>query len=152
MKAIYFLLVLICPILCFSQTEIYFKYDEAGNQRYRGNDINGKQAEETSPEAEVALMTQNDALSDELFWNEIRIYPVPVKDILTIEWTNKADALIDNVSLYQHNSLSSLIQQKNYSNINRQVRMDMSSYYMGVYILSFQLKDGRTISRNITKQ
>ena len=89
MKAIYFLLVLICPILCFSQTEIYFKYDEAGNQRYRGNDINGKQAEETPPEAEVALMTQNDTLSDELFWSEIRIYPVPVKDILTIEWTNQ---------------------------------------------------------------
>ncbi len=26
----------------FSQTEVYFKYDEAGNQRYRGTNPSGK--------------------------------------------------------------------------------------------------------------
>ncbi len=29
--------------LGFSQTEVYFKYDEAGNQRYRGTNAGNKQ-------------------------------------------------------------------------------------------------------------
>ncbi|MET3537824.1 hypothetical protein [Chryseobacterium limigenitum] len=37
---------LFISFLGFSQTEVYFKYDEAGNQRYRGTNVNGKNTEE----------------------------------------------------------------------------------------------------------
>ncbi|TLX23326.1 hypothetical protein FE904_22465, partial [Chryseobacterium indologenes] len=33
----------------FSQTEVYFKYDEAGNQRYRGTNASGKKDPELIP-------------------------------------------------------------------------------------------------------
>lgn len=124
-----------------------FSYDEAGNQIYRGKPITviGQQSEE-EPQGIVAT---ND--EEEKFWNEVRIYPVPVKDILTIDWTDKVDGLIDNVSIYQQSSIHWKFQQQNIPDLNRKVEINMSTYYMGVYVLTFQLKDGRSISRNITK-
>lgn len=42
MKARFLILVfLLTGVLSYSQTEIYFKYDEAGNQKYRGTNANG---------------------------------------------------------------------------------------------------------------
>lgn len=161
---IYFIFVLCFGLACraqiVSQQEPFavpeqngayvYTYDDAGNQIFRGYVCSicpqGKQEEEVQQDVQQQISVEEDS-----FWLGIQVYPVPVKDVLHISWNEENDALIDNVSLYQHNSLSSLFQQKNYPNINRQVQINMSSYYMGVYILTFQLKDGRIISRNITK-
>lgn len=43
-KKVFSLLSLLIAFLGFSQTTVYFIYDEAGNQRYCGPDINCKQA------------------------------------------------------------------------------------------------------------
>ena len=143
-------LSMILGVFGFSQTtEIYFKYDEAGNQRYRGTIINARQATQELAKAPIPPK-QDDEVKK--FWEGIKVYPVPVKDILTIEWTDENNELIDNVSLYEHNRVHFVFQQKNLPNINKQVQINMGSMYMGVYILSFQLKDGRVISRNITKE
>ena len=124
---------------------IIFRYDEAGNQIYRGTDliIVGPGIVESK---ETSLKTEDP------FWLGIQIYPVPVKDVLTISWNEENNDLIESVSLYQHTTMAFLFQQKNYANLNRQVQIGMSSYYMGVYVLSFQLKDGRVMTRNIIKE
>ena len=132
----------------FAQTQLYFKYDEAGNQRYRGDNQYAKPTKEEDPILELA--TESNTAEDQ-FWSTVQIYPVPVQDMLTISWTNEADQLIDNVTLYQHNTVANVFSKKNLPNLNRTVNINMSGMYMGVYILSFQLKDGRTMSRNITK-
>jgi len=126
---------------------IVFKYDEAGNQIYRGYAILGKSA----PEEEPQIASQS-FIEEDKFWLGIQIYPVPVKDVLTISWNEENNDLIESVSLYQHTTMAFLFQQKNYANLNRQVQIGMSSYYMGVYVLSFQLKDGRVMTRNIIKE
>ena len=125
---------------------IIFRYDEAGNQIYRGNDIIA-QGKTTPEETVVKSVPEEDP-----FWLGIQIYPVPVKDVLTISWNEENNDLIESVSLYQHTTMAFLFQQKNYANLNRQVQIGMSSYYMGVYVLSFQLKDGRVMTRNIIKE
>ncbi|QBJ86654.1 hypothetical protein DDI74_10435 [Chryseobacterium gleum] len=144
----------------FSQTEIYFKYDEAGNQRYRGTDIAGKKIEET-PLKETALQEQArtasivqeiPAMDEKTFWKQIRLYPVPVNDYLTIDWTEEVDGLIESVSLYQHSTVHWKFQQQNIPELNRQVKINMTGYDWGVYILRFTLKDGRVFGRNITKR
>lgn len=43
-------------------------------------------------------------------------------------------------------------QQKNTINLNRQVQINMTGYYLGVYVLSFTLKDGRVYTKNIIKE
>lgn len=141
------------------QPKVYFGYDEAGNQIYRGDLMFGKQQTKTEEKTQVKqveipqeiAVNQTFVLDEKAFWNEIRIYPVPVKDILTIDWTEKVDDLIDNIGLYQQSSVHWVFQKKNANALNRKIQIDMSQQYMGVYILTFTLKDGRRVSKNITK-
>ena len=144
-------LSMILGVFGFSQTttEIYFKYDEAGNQRYRGTNISARQA---APDKTKTVTSQKEDEKDKKFWEGVKIYPVPVKDVLTIQWTESVNDLIDSVSLYQHSVTSWNFQQKNAVALNRQVQINMTGYYLGVYVLSFTLKDGRVYTKNIIKE
>lgn len=140
----------------FSQTEVYFKYDEAGNQRYRGTNAAAKKADEIIPKEmklqEQAKTQEAPAMDEKAFWKQIRLYPVPVNDYLTIDWTEEVDGLIESVSLYQHSTVHWKFQQQNIPGLNRQVKINMTGYDWGVYILRFTLKDGRVFGRNVTKR
>lgn len=139
----------------FSQTEVYFKYDEAGNQRYRGPNAAGKNTPSEVAKKEtktVAAVQQAPAMDEKTFWKQIRLYPVPVNDVLTIDWTEEADNLIESVSLYQHSTVHWKFQQQNIPGLNRQLKINMTGYDWGVYILRFTLKDGRIFGRNVTKR
>lgn len=144
--------------LGYSQTEVYFKYDEAGNQRYRGPDVNARQQPKDVASVEnktvPAVQEQKDdtQMDSKEFWSNIRLYPVPVNDILTMDWTEEVDALIETVSLYQHSAVHWKFQQQNLPNLNRQLKINMTGYEWGVYVLHVKLKDGRVFSRNITKR
>ncbi|PKF74767.1 hypothetical protein [Chryseobacterium sp. PMSZPI] len=149
---------LLIGFLGFSQTEVYFKYDEAGNQRYRGTNAAAKKAEEAIPkemklqEKTAAITQQAPAIDEKTFWKQIRLYPVPVNEYLTIDWTEEVDSLIESVSLYQHSTVHWKFQQQNAPGLNRQVKINMTGYDWGVYILRFTLKDGRVFGRNVTKR
>ncbi|AKK74935.1 hypothetical protein OK18_13095 [Chryseobacterium gallinarum] len=146
--------------LGYSQTEVYFKYDEAGNQRYKGTNTAAKKAEDLiSKEVKVQQQaktsiaaSQTPAIDEKAFWKQIRLYPVPVNDYLTIDWTEEVDSLIESVSLYQHSTVHWKFQQQNIPGLNRQVKINMTGYDWGVYILRFTLKDGRVFGRNVTKR
>jgi hypothetical protein len=148
------LLSLIIGFLGFSQTQVYFKYDEAGNQRYRGPDSNAKQAPESSRaiQPKAITVTQPQAMDEKEFWKQIRLYPVPVNDVLTIDWTEEADNLIESVSLYQHSTVHWKFQQQNKPGLNKELKINMTGFEWGVYVLHFTLKDGRVFSKNITKR
>ena len=130
--------------------EIIFKYDDAGNQIYRGYEVGMKQVQEP----EVSIMKVEPVLlpKDQEFWDELQIYPVPVKDILTIAWSDEAEVLIDEVSLYEQNTVHWKFLHKNIPTLNKQIQVDMTKYYMGIYVITFKLKDGRRISKNILKR
>ncbi len=153
---LFLLIPVIFPVFLFSQfspmgipqSSIVFSYDDAGNQVYRGIDSGNQQVKSVQEEPQ---QEQNTMTDEERFWLGIQIYPVPVKDVLTISWNEENDALIDHVSLYQHTTLAHLFQKRNTANLNKQIQIEMLSYYMGVYVLTFQLKNGKTMSRNITK-
>jgi len=148
------LFFLLIGIWGYSQTEVYFKYDEAGNQRYRGP--------ESAPKLKTGLLSrsapatasfvQNPAIDEKTFWKQVRLYPVPVNDVLTIDWTEEVDHLIESVSLYQHSTVHWKFQQQNLPELNRQLKINMTGYDWGVYVLRFTLKDGRIFSKNITKR
>lgn len=152
---------LMIGFFAYSQAEVYFKYDEAGNQRYRGTNSNAKQASKDPvlEENKVAAVNSEDkktsavaTMDEKSFWKQIRLYPVPVDDILTIDWTEEVDSLIESVSLYQHNTVHWKFQQQNLPNLNRQLKINMTGYEWDIYVLYVKLKDGRTFSRNITKR
>ena len=136
----------IVGVATFAQTSLIFNYDAAGNQVLRGIKLSRISNPTIVENNLVEVVDENKA-----FWDGIRIYPVPVKNILTIDWNEENNQLIDNVSIYQHTTLASLFSKQNVASLNRQVTIDMTHYYMGVYVLSFKLKDGRVISKNIIK-
>ena len=140
---------LMIGFLGFSQTEVYFEYDEAGNQKYRGTGFNVKRA---PAESKTASLIQSQVMDENSFWKHIRLYPVPVNDILTIDWTEETDSLIQSISLYQHSTVHWKFQQQNIPDLNKQLRINMTGYDWGVYVLRFTLKDGRGFSKNITKR
>lgn len=148
-KKVLSLFSLLIGFLGFSQTEVYFKYDEAGNQRYRGIDANAKQTPETLSKT---TLTGSTVIDEKAFWKQVRLYPVPVNDFLTIDWTDEVDELIESVSLYQHSTVHWKFQQQNLPSLNKQLKINMTDYDLGVYVLRFTLKDGRVFSKNITKR
>lgn len=147
---------LLIGFLGYSQTEVYFKYDEAGNQRYRGTNSAGKTASTEVKKAEqietTSVEKQQPLLDEKSFWKQIRLYPVPVNDYLTIDWTEEVDGLIESVSLYQHSTVHWKFQQQNIPDLNRKLKINMTGYEWGVYVVHFTLKDGRAFSKNITKR
>lgn len=150
---------LFISFLGFAQTEVYFKYDEAGNQRYRGTNSAGKTVPEEIKEVKkaeeiktVTSIKQETVMDEKAFWKQIRLYPVPVNDYLTIDWTEEVDGLIESVALYQHSTVHWKFQQQNIPSLNRKLKINMTGYDWGIYILHFTLKDGRVFSRNITKR
>lgn len=147
---------LLIGFLGYSQTEVYFKYDEAGNQRYRGTNTAAKKVPEIAKQevntTETVIAKQAPQMDEKTFMKNIRLYPVPVNDFLTIDWTEEVDSLIESVSLYQHSTTHWKFQQQNTPDLNRQVKINMTGYDWGVYILRFTLKDGRVFSRNVTKR
>lgn len=147
---------LLIGFLGYSQTEVYFKYDEAGNQRYRGTNSAGKTASNEVKKAEqietVSVEKQQPLMDEKSFWKQIRLYPVPVNDYLTIDWTEEVDGLIESVSLYQHSTVHWKFQQQNIPALNKKLKINMTGYEWGVYVVRFTLKDGRVFSKNITKR
>ncbi|MGE8554221.1 MAG: hypothetical protein ACN6OB_09880 [Chryseobacterium jejuense] len=152
MKKNYLNALFLCTTLGVSaqQTEVYFKYDEAGNQRYRGPESSARQASETLSKKEP--QTTSPAIDEKEFWKQIRLYPVPVNDVLTIDWAEQVDGLVESVSLYQHSTVHWKFQQQNTPDLNRQLKINMTGYEWGVYVIRFTLKDGRIFSKNITKR
>lgn len=149
------LLSLTIGFLGFSQTEVYFKYDEAGNQRYRGTNSAAKTVPEESKKVEevkVTTVKEESVIDEKAFWKQVRLYPVPVNDYLTIDWTEEVDGLIESVSLYQHSTVHWKFQQQNIPDLNRKLKINMTGYDWGVYVIHFTLKDGRAFSKNITKR
>lgn len=150
------LLSLTIGFLGFSQTEVYFKYDEAGNQRYRGTNSAAKTAPEEIKKVEEVKTTvavkQETEIDEKAFWKQVRLYPVPVNDYLTIDWTEEVDRLIKSVSLYQHSTVHWKFQQQNIPDLNGKLKINMTGYDWGVYVIRFTLKDGRAFSKNITKR
>lgn len=157
MKKNYFSALFLCTSLGLSYaqvTDVYFKYDEAGNQKYRGFNTNGQEVPETSLIAESRTISSVDSqiMNEKTFWKQIRLYPVPVNDVLTIDWTEQVDGLIESVSLYQHSMVHWKFQQQNLPDLNKQLKINMTSYDWGIYVIRFTLKDGRVFSKNITKR
>lgn len=139
----------------FSQTEVYFKYDEAGNQKYRGTNSTEKTTEKPIQKEINTLSTaqsESQMIDEATFWKQIRLYPVPVNDYLTIDWTDEVNELIESVSLYQHSTVHWKFQQQNMPELNKNIKINMTGYDWGIYVVNFKLKDGRTFSKNISKR
>lgn len=84
MKKIVTSIVSLIGVSVMAQTTLIFKYDDAGNQVYRGTDPNAQVVNKAveQPKEELAMQEMSE---EDKFWLNVRLYPVPVKDVLTID-------------------------------------------------------------------
>ncbi len=118
-----------------------FSFDKAGNQRSSAICTKEDKTNHTSKEQE-----QEDI---EEIASKIEVYPVPVQDFLNIRWAQEVDDLVDRIVLSDMLGRVSLPITKPANSF--QTRINISSYSDGVYIVSFFLKDGRRLNKNILK-
>lgn len=142
--------LLLSCIWGYSQTELSFEYDEAGNQIYRGIRDNN---EENRSQNGIVSHTNSGMSEEELtFWNEIKIGPNPVKDRLTIQFLGNIKENIQKISLYGQSSLGRELYTKDIFLVKGdREEIDMTAYLFGNYTISFRLKNGKVYSKHILK-
>lgn len=126
---------------------VSFLYDEAGNQILRK--ANSFEISESFNKKNIAPANNEISLQD-LFFEHIQFFPVPVKDNLTIKWDNDVNGEIFAIGLYNHSQIS-FFYKENTPNLAGQIEINMSSFYSGIYIIQFTLTDGRVYSKSIIK-
>jgi hypothetical protein len=134
----------------YAQTEVVFHYDEAGNQVYRGpfssedkTKNNAKEEPENSPQ--LSLMSAEEAA----FWKEVKMAPVPVKDILTIIVSEEIRKNLQEISVY--NMLGNMLYTKKRASDSSRTEISMGHYIEGAYVVKFILKGGKIYSQTILK-
>lgn len=135
----------------YAQREIIFDYDEAGNQIYRGekNDLKTLGDDQNFIEP---IVTINDKVSEEevKFWQGVKLAPVPVKDVLTIQINQEIKDILEEIIVTDMLGNLQYI-KKNTSLSFLQTEINMHSYIEGVYIIRFNLKNGKFYSQSILK-
>lgn len=123
---------------------VLFRYDNAGNQIYRGPDgivcVNCRPGEEIIPPS----------LADQIA-NKIQAAPVPVKTNLTVIWDLSITDFIVSIDLLPYNA-SNITETVNITSLNTNSYLfRMSHLPYGVYYLKFNLTDGSVYTRTVTK-
>lgn len=152
MKSILFISLFLLCGLFFSKAQIrlVFSYDESGNQISRLLLLNTVKPISNIPVPHISSV-EKEKTEEELFWENIQIYPIPIKSTLTLSWNTEMRDLISNINIYEHSTFSNLFAIKT-NNFNNKIDINMTGYRMGVYILSFTLKNGKTYTKNIIKE
>lgn len=142
--------LLLSCIYGYSQTELSFEYDEAGNQIFRG--IRDNDEENRSQNGIVGHTNSGMSEEELVFWNEIKIGPNPVKDRLTIQFLGNIKENIQKISLYGQSSLGRELYTKDIFLVKGdREEIDMTAYLFGNYTISFHLKNGKVYSKHILK-
>lgn len=126
-------------------TLVVFRYDQAGNQIYRGEScINC--CTNCRPGQEESSVTLADQVA-----NKIQAAPVPVKTDLNVIWDVSIKDFIVSIDLLPYNSFN-ITESVNLTSLNtNSYTFRMSHLPYGVYYLKFNLSDGSVYSRSVIK-
>ncbi|CVK16211.1 Por secretion system C-terminal sorting domain-containing protein [Apibacter mensalis] len=150
----YFYLFLFCLLyrIEFIQAQnLYFGYDDSGNQVLRKLEYDEVrdpisrllQPESIDPSAvgEPIMYTKN---------NEIEIYPNPVETALTIRWNPVIANLLIKIELLAYNA--TLIEEVKFKASERKAVLNMGPKPSGVYYVKLYCSDGRIIHHTVIKK
>ncbi|WP_312311152.1 T9SS type A sorting domain-containing protein [Empedobacter brevis] len=127
---------------------VVFSYDEAGNQISR---IAHSLEISSNSSGNKTTMYVSDSTSEDLFFEYIQLFPVPVQNDLTIKWDNNVDGEIFSIGIYNHSQLN-FFYKENVQSLSGHLEINMSTYNPGIYIIQFTLNDGRVYAKSIIKK
>ncbi|MCO6564842.1 MAG: T9SS type A sorting domain-containing protein [Apibacter sp.] len=146
-----FLFFLLYRIEFIQAQNLYFGYDDSGNQVLRKLEYDEVrdpisrllQPESIDPSAvgEPIMYTKN---------NEIEIYPNPVETALTIRWNPVIANLLIKIELLAYNA--TLIEEVKFKASERKAVLNMGPKPSGVYYVKLYCSDGRIIHHTVIKK
>lgn len=149
MKRNFTLLLLFFFASVYSQSEILFDYDSAGNQikRYFINMSPRPAGNDTIKDDKD--LTEKDLLTSDIY-EDIQYYPNPVREELFVKWKLQGDQFVERIDLY---SISGqwLASIKNLDKSNS-ASIHFSSYPEGMYNLVLQCSGGEQKTLKIIKK
>lgn len=132
-----------------------FLYDKSGNQILREQRNCDPplvwEVSKSNNELNQAIHRVSSTSSNEDFFKEVKIYPNPVKDYLTVEWSEAIGKKIYQVMVFQHSNLHWVYTSDKTALANRKFKLNMQELPYGVYVLTFILQDGKRMSANVSK-
>lgn len=139
MKRFLCLISFLSCFLAFSQREIIFEYDEAGNQIYRGERVLYR----SRSVVENSIIPNNAEMSAEerVFWENITIGPNPVVHTLYVDINSGLKQNIHQIILYDVFGKPIRV-IRNLSSLSNRIEIDMRAYNVGAYYISFHLRNG----------
>lgn len=108
---------------------------------YKGN---GPSYSETPATVTFDIQVSTLSVEDQLFEKNIKIYPIPVKDIINI--SNNSNNIISKIEIID--MLGNIVSTTNFSVFNSNLKIEVSNYNSGIYIMRIS-KDGYTLKRKI---
>ena len=123
---------------------VIFRYDDSGNQIYRGPDCTNCCSTCRPGEEEVSNIA-------DMIANKIQAAPVPVKIDLTVFWDLSIRDFIVSIDLLPYNAFN-IAESVSIRSLNTNSYIfRMSHLPYGVYYLKFNLSDGSVYTRTVTK-
>lgn len=124
---------------------VIFRYDDSGNQIYRGPELCTNCCATCRP-GEESPSTLADMVA-----NKIQAAPVPVKTDLTVLWDLSIRDFIVSIDLLPYNAFN-ITESVSIRSLNTNSYIfRMSHLPYGVYYLKFNLSDGSVYTRTVTK-
>lgn len=144
------------PLFCLfffsiqAQDKLVFSYDNAGNQILRDRICLNCSAAKADVAKDAIPSTDSDEIAQDWLDEKFIASPNPVTDILSVEWINKKETEILQLSLYGSGNRL-LYTLKPVTGIN-QAEFNFSRYPSGFYILLVSYSDGKTETYKILKK
>ncbi|WP_211356675.1 T9SS type A sorting domain-containing protein [Aquimarina intermedia] len=137
----------------FSQSKLIFTYDSAGNQVKKvycktGNcEVLLKSANAKSVIEKV--QSEKEIIEYKEFNNSISIFPNPTKGLLNLRWDSQYNDLISEIVVID---TASKVYSLNFVSDDSMIKLDLSYWPNGLYLVKFLFNDGNLITKKIIKK
>ncbi len=135
--------------------KLVFIYDSAGNQKTRrlpNNSSGTPSLKAQLPESIADNIQEEDEIQEDeskLFEESIIIYPNPTSGDLAMTWDSDYNFLLKDIIV---SDMGNRIVPVDYGQNTKEVRVDLTRYPTGIYLVNFILTDGRSIQKKIIKR
>lgn len=123
---------------------LIFKYDSGGNQIIR---------EYCGSCSNINKNTKSEALPDVIARNEkpydVKVYPNPTKDFVTLAWSKDLDMLISKIEYVAYNFTQ--YREIKFKRGDHKTTIDFRKEPIGLYVVIFHLTNGENLTYKILK-
>lgn len=131
-------------------TRLIFLFDTAGNQVTRKEEEASTSKSTTQEKEQLEIITESQVVEEvESLNNNVALFPNPTAGTLTMQWQDKYNEGIQSIVL---TDVVGRKIQVDWSKNSIDTQIDLTSYAPGLYLVTFNMKDGTSLQKKIIKK